>query len=421
MVSDKTKGFRDHPPSEAATKQRIKDTVRDHAERYGYQPLETPVIEHQDLLTSKFTGGEEILKEMYTLTDRGERALGLRYDLTVPFARFVAEHPELKKPFKRYQSGTVYRDGPIKHGRYRAFEQFDLDIVGSESRVFDAELITIIDAVLSDLDIPHRIEVNTRGLLEAVIGHVGIPDDKVDTVILTIDKYEKIGRDGVEDELGEKGFDDTTIQGLLETLHTEGGNEERIDHFETYGDIDSLKTVHEFLDASDVSHTINPYLARGLTYYTGTVFEAFPTTSFDRSIAAGGRYDSMVADLSEHHDSLPGVGASFGVDTLLDCMDDQASTRDDALYVVPMMNVEDILPKAQAIRGQSVNTMLGDPERSFSKHMEYADKEGFGYLLVIGSDEQETGEYTIKHLKSGTERTAELDGVANAINELEQI
>ena len=418
MVSDNVKGLRDHPPSQAATKQRVRDTVRHVAEHHGYQPLETPIIEDRSILTSKFTGGEEILKEMFTLTDRGERDLGLRYDLTVPFARFIAEHPELKKPFKRYQSGQVYRDGPVKHGRYREFEQFDLDVVGSQNRLFDAELIAVVDKVLDTLGIPHVIEVNTRSLLEAVIEHVGIPKGRADDVILTVDKYEKIGRDGVIDELDDKGFDETTVTDLLSVLDAAGTNEELLDHYASYGDIDDLQTVHELLEASDVDYELNPYLARGLTYYTGTVFEAFTRTDFERSIAAGGRYDSMIANLSDRDEELPGVGASFGVDTIVDCLTTETSTYEDTLLVIPMMDVSDVVPRVESIRDQGVDVMIGDPDKQFGKNMDYADKEGFGYLLVIGDDERESESYTVRNMDTGEETTVSLDSVGQAISDV---
>lgn len=418
MVSDNVKGLRDHPPGRAAAKQRIKDTIRRVAERHGYQPLETPIIEDRSILTSKFTGGEEILKEMYTLTDNGDRDLGLRYDLTVPFARFVAEHPELKKPFKRYQSGQVYRDGPVKHGRYREFEQYDVDIVGSQNRLYDAELITVVDKVLTALDIPHVIEVNTRSLLTGVIEHVGIPASRADDVILTIDKYEKIGRGGVAEELEDKGLGSDVITELLSVLDASGSNDELLEHYSAYADIDDLTTVHDHLDAGNVDYQVNPYLARGLTYYTGTVFEAFTTTEFDRSIAAGGRYDSMIAHLSSHDDDLPGVGASFGVDTLVDCVSTETSTYEDTLFIIPMMDVSDVIPRAEAIRDQGVNVMVGDPDRQFGKNMDYADKEGFGYLVVIGDDERETESYTVKNMETGEETTVSLDAVGEAIRDL---
>lgn len=421
MVSDETKGFRDHPPSLAEHQERIRRVIRDAATKYGYQPLDTPAIEARSILTSKFTGGEEILKEMYTLTDQGERELGLRYDLTVPFARFIAEHPELKHPFKRYQHGKVYRDGPVTKGRYREFEQFDLDVVGAKSPVYDAELIAIVDTVLTELSIPHRIELNTRGLLEAIIAHVGVEDSKTDTVILTLDKYEKKGRSGVADELSDKGLSDTTVDELLSILDEDGGNDELIAYYDEYGDISELQRLNAYLDAANVDYTLNPYLARGLTYYTGVVFEAFTTDDFDRSIAAGGRYDDMIGELSSHEDDLPAVGASFGVDTLIDAVGTKSDERDDTVYVIPLADTEEVIRRAERLRSDGVDVMLGDPDTSFGKHMDYADKEGLGYVLVIGDDELSTEEYTVKHLSTGEERTSGLGGVADSINALKQI
>jgi histidyl-tRNA synthetase len=148
------------------------------------------------------------------------------------------------------------------------------------------------------------------------------------------------------------------------------------------------------------------------------VFEAFTDTDFDRSVAAGGRYDSMIAHLSDHDDDLTGVGASFGVDTIVDCLATEASTYEDTLFVIPMMDVSDVLPRVESIRDQGVDVMIGDPDKQFGKNMDYADKEGFGYLLVIGDDEKETESYTVKNMETGDETTVSLDSVGQSISNL---
>ena len=410
------KGTRDHPPRKARAKETIRQTIRRHAQRHGFRPLQTPIIENRDILTSKFTGGEEILKEMYTLTDQGERSLGLRYDLTVPFARFVSEHPELKFPFKRYQNGPVFRDGPVKPGRYREFEQFDLDIIGDTSNASDAELISIVYKVLRDLGLNPEIQVNTREFLYGVIDHVGKERGRADGVVLTIDKYEKKGREGVIEELVEKGVPPETATELLDTLNVEGNNKDLIETFSDITDTERLNDLHRYLEAQRVEYTFNPYLARGLTYYTGTIFEAFaPQTSFTSSIAAGGRYDDMIGNLSKNQ-SPCAVGASFGVDTLLDATTGDENPNKDAVYVAPLTSLEHVYPVCRELR-EVVDVTLGTPSKGFRKHLDYADKEGYTYLVVYGDNEVENDAFEVKNLRTGETRKGDIETIKDALHE----
>ncbi|HLD75448.1 MAG TPA: ATP phosphoribosyltransferase regulatory subunit, partial [Candidatus Norongarragalinales archaeon] len=203
------RGSRDFLPQEAALREHVTDTLKNAFRRYGFQPLETPILEHLDVLSSKFAGGEEILKETYRLTDQGGRELGLRYDLTVPLCRVFAGNM-LAKPFKRYQIAPVFRDGPLKKGRYREFYQCDVDTLGVESVAAEAELLALTAQAFTSLGLDVVLKVNHRSLLNGLLEHAGVGPEKHHAVLLSMDKLEKIGRKGVLDEL-------VSVRGLQKT------------------------------------------------------------------------------------------------------------------------------------------------------------------------------------------------------------
>ena len=209
------KGTSDFMPQEQRVRQEIIRRLQDVFERYGYQPLDTPIICYFDVLASKYAGGAEILKEVYRLKDQGCRELGLRYDLTVPFAKVVGMNPEIRMPFKRYEIGKVYRDGPVKTGRNREFMQCDVDMVGVKSVMAEAELMMMAVEIYKMLGLEIYISYNNRKLLSGIIESIGIEPSSVSEVILCIDKLEKIGRDGVESELLQLGLDKLEIDMLI--------------------------------------------------------------------------------------------------------------------------------------------------------------------------------------------------------------
>ena len=222
------KGTRDIAPEEKIAKDKIVNTLKEVFELYGYAPLETPLLEKYDVLSSKYAGGNEILKETFRLKDQGDRELGLRYDLTVPMCRFVGMNPAMKMPFKRYQIGEVFRDGPVGSSRYRQFTQCDVDVVGSSSMSADAEIMALIYSAFKKLNLDVVIKVNNRKLLNDVLDYCGIEKNKQEAVILSIDKLEKMGIDVVKGELKKQDIDDKTIGKIIDILNIKGNNEEKI-------------------------------------------------------------------------------------------------------------------------------------------------------------------------------------------------
>lgn len=208
------KGTKDFMPQEQMLRNRIRRTLEEVFEAYGCKPLETPMLSSYELLASKYGGGAEILKEVYQLSDQGERELALRYDLTVPLAKVVGMNPEMRLPFKRYEIGKVFRDGPVKPGRFREFVQCDVDIVGSSSMLAEAELISMAFAAFERLDLDVYIEVNNRKLLSGILQELGVPEDRAGDVMLSLDKLEKIGIKGVLEDLRERGVEDALIEAV---------------------------------------------------------------------------------------------------------------------------------------------------------------------------------------------------------------
>ncbi len=316
------KGTKDYLPQEQILRQRVLDVLRRTFESYGYSPLETPVLNNFDLLASKYAGGAEILKETYGLTDQGKRQLGLRYDLTVPFARIIGFyeglHHQIQLPLKRYEIGKVFRDGPVRSGRVREFTQCDVDIVGTNDMSAEAELFAMAGEVFEQLDLPVVIRFNHRKVLSAALEHCGVPAGQIPSAILSIDKLEKIGWKGVCKELQEKSIGPETLSRLDDLFHITGSTEEVLDALERQlpeeqakQGIDELRRLLELLPATGFSGRLRlvPSLARGLEIYTGTVFECFlvDQQGIASSLAAGGRYDEIIgrfleAEDAQHHE-----------------------------------------------------------------------------------------------------------------------
>ena len=272
MTLKTPKGTRDFLPEDKIVRDKIVASLKEIFELYGYNPLETPALELYDTLASKYAGGAEILKEVYTLTDNAERKLGLRYDLTIPFARVIAMNPEIKKPFKRYQIDRVWRDGPIKLGRYREFWQCDVDVVGIKSVRVDVELISLASTFFKKLGLDVTIFVNNRKLLNAMLDFAGVKKELQESVILSIDKLKKIGVDGVRKELEEKGIPDDSIAKALGIFNIgESENNkiiEKLDQFLTNKEgIEEIKELLKYCELFGAKNVqLNISLARGLSY-----------------------------------------------------------------------------------------------------------------------------------------------------------
>ena len=286
------KGTRDTSPEEKIVKDKIVNTLKEVFELYGYAPLDTPILERFDILSSKYAGGAEILKETFRLKDQGNRELGLRYDLTVPMCRYIAMNPTIKMPFKRYQIGEVFRDGPVATARYRQFTQCDVDVVGSSSMATDAEIVSLVYTAFCRLNFEVIIRVNNRKLLNDILDYCGIQKDRQESVILSIDKLEKFGTEIVKNELKEQKIDDKKISTILDMIKIRGSNGEKLSQLKKFlKNSEGLNEIEELLSYAEntgLGANFDASMARGLAYYTGTVYEVSLKDSSVKSSICGG-------------------------------------------------------------------------------------------------------------------------------------
>jgi len=411
MELQNAKGTKDIPPEEKIIKQKIVDTLKEVFELYGFNPLETPLLERYETISAKYAGGAEILKETFKLKDQGGRQLALRYDLTVPFSRFVGMNPNLKMPFKRYQIGRVFRDGPIKLGRYREFWQCDVDVVGAKSMKADAECLMIAKEAFKRLKLDVIITVNNRKILDSMLEYAGVPKGKRTTTILSIDKLKKFGEQSVKEELIEKGLEKESIAKIINLISIKGDNQEKIKALEVLENKEGLEEIKQVLSYVEVE--FDPSLARGLAYYTGTIFEIFLKDSKIKSaITAGGRYDNMIPAFLETEKEYPAVGISFGLDVIKDAMKDETSKKTvTKLFIIPIGTFKQALEITQKLRSNGINTDIDLNDRGPSKNMKYANALKIPYVIFIGEEELKSKKFKLKDMNSGEEQELSIDEI----------
>ena len=425
MILQLPKGTRDFSPEEKISRDRIIGTLKEVFELYGYAPLETPVLEKFDILSSKYAGGAEILKETFRLTDQGGRELGLRYDLTVPLARYIGMNPSIKMPFKRYQIGDVFRDGPVASARYRQFTQCDVDIVGSSSMATDAEIVSLAYTAFCKLNLQAVVKVNNRKLLNDILDYCGLEKDRQESAILSIDKLEKFGREYVKNELKAQKIDERKINTLLGIISLKGENEEKISQLNKFlKDSDGLKEIEELLahtKAMGLEAGFDVSLARGLSYYTGTVFEAMLKDSgVASSVCGGGRYDNMIGNFLGKG-ACPAVGISFGLDRIYDALAEKQDSRkktNTQVYVIPIKALSEGIKAAWQLRDAGIKTDIDSTGKSPSKNLEYANSLGIPYAIFVGKKELEAGKLKLRDMESGKE---ELLSIERAIELLKNV
>lgn len=315
------KGSSDYLPKKQILRNKIIDILTKYFEAYGYLPVETTTLCYYDLLASKYAGGAEILKEVYKLKDQGNRELGLRYDLTVPFSKIISMNlnKEIELPFRRYEIGKVYRDGPVKLGRDREFYQCDVDVCGISSVLAEAELLQMSSVCYKELGIDINILWNNRKFLSGLIIESGISNDITNKVILSVDKLAKIGEDGVRKELEEYNIDNKALDKLFNYFKI------KIDDIKSLFKDSDNKILNEGIsEVLELNNYINelglkecvftPYLARGLEIYTGTVWEVFDKDErISSAIGGGGRYDKIITNFINDGNTYPAVGMTFGL------------------------------------------------------------------------------------------------------------
>ena len=400
------KGTTDYYGKDQLIRNKITDTLKETFIKYNYQPLDSTVLYNYDILAYKYKDGAEILNEMYTLTDQGNRQLGLRYDLTIPFCKFIANQKDLRLPLKRYEIGKVFRNGPVKTGRCREFYQCDVDVVGISGQVIEAEQMQMVVDIFTKLGIDINIKWNNRKLMSIIIEDSNISKDKVEEVIGIIDKIEKISRQDFIKELSKIEIDEETANKLLDNF-----NKSLTDYIETYENdervvaceaIQEIKTLSSYIEKLNLSDntTFTPTLARGLSIYTSTVFEFFDKKErLTCSLGGGGRYDKIITDFIDDGNIYPAVGLSFGLEPIYTIIKDEMSSDNLIdVYIIPMGTEVESLMLARNLRQNNINVIVEMNNRKLKKCFEYASKENIKYVIVVGSDEIQENMYTIKDM-----------------------
>lgn len=423
MTLQLPKGTRDLKPEEAIVRNKIVSILKDVFEVYGYSPLETPVFERYDILASKYAGGAEILKEIFKFKDQGKRELGLRYDLTVPMCRFVGMNPNIKMPFKRYAIGEVFRDGPVERSRYRQFTQCDVDVVGINGMTADAEIIALTQRAFKKLGFDVVIKVNNRKLLNDLLENAGVKKDKLETVLLMIDKLDKFGLEIVKKELKLKKIDGKTINKIIKIINIKGNNKAKINTIKKLiDDSEGLKEIKELLSLLNIlkiNIDLDVSLARGLTYYTGTVIEVYLKNSGVKSaVCAGGRYDNIIGSFIGRG-NYPAVGISFGLDRIYDAyMEKTKETKKSVtqVYIIPINTFNESLKIAEELRNENVNVDIDLTGKGPSKNLQYANSLGIPYVLFVGKEELKQNKVKLKDMDSGKEQMMDAEELVLFLN-----
>ena len=449
------KGTRDFSPSEMVKRNYIFDTIRNVYQRYGYRQIETPAMENLSTLEGKY--GEEGDKLLFRILNSGINfselrpaasvlkysdvaEKGLRYDLTVPFARYVVQHQnEISFPFKRFQIQPVWRADRPQKGRYREFYQCDADVIGSSSLFNEVELIQIIQDVFSLLNIKVAVRLNNRKILSGIAEIIG-EKEKITDITVAIDKLDKTGPDQVNEELRSKGLSEKAIEQLQPIIHLKGSNKEKlaslksvlsssetgkkgIDELETV--LNSFSHIQDNPGESGNEPVLDLTLARGLNYYTGAIIEvnvSDPRSGFSSSICGGGRYDDLTGIFGLP--GVSGVGVSFGADRIYDVLEEvegfpdfsAASTKimfvnfgnEEAMYCLRLL---------KQLRTLGVNAELFPDAAKMKKQMSYADDKKIPFVALVGTDEMKTGAITVKNMSSGEQSKMSKDELVKILKE----
>ncbi len=383
------RGMRDFEPGDMIVREKIIEIAKSVFERYGFDPLETPSIERTEILTGKYGEDEKLI---WRFKDLGGRDVALRYDLTVPLARFVAKKKRLPLPFKRYQIGRVWRYDNPQHGRYREFWQCDIDTVGSKDVYSDAEIINVIDKSLKKMGIEDFIiRVNSRKVSDEILKSCGVPDEKTFLALRAIDKMDKIGADGVREELTKAGLDADKILDILTR---------KIDDIPlSDSTMNEINALVDYLNKMNVRYKIDLSVVRGLDYYTGTVFEAAVRGSDVGSISGGGRYGNLIGIFLGQN--IPAVGGSLGIERINDILSHTKKTKKDVLLIPVGIEKKDVLDVAERLRKKyNVDISI---KSSTNKSLQYAKSVGINKICFVGKKELSERKVLIKDFDGGEE------------------
>ncbi len=406
LSTQPVKGMRDLIGKQARLKRKIERVIADYASRYGFEPMQVPVLENLETLTIKGGGGEGVQKELYTLEDQSGRKLGMRFEFTTSLARVIAGNPELPKPIKSLNMGTVYRYDNPQAMRYREFTQADCDIIGTRSTYADAECASLAIDVMKGLGFNEFfLRINDRRLINALLLICEIPPERANDALRILDKLDKIGAEGVKKELEEKSLPtsiltylDDSLPKIKKVIENENGD---------LSGVTALEEIMGVLEGNDKLPYVkfDPSLVRGLEYYTGPVFEIFAGAK--ASVGGGGRYDQLIASMGGP--DLPAVGISFGVDRLMDLKLDSWNELSVDVYVIPIGNVFNEAQRiANDLRNEGLRVEIDLMGRGVGKNLNYANGKQVPIVLFAGEDELKEKSVKIRDMKTGEEKMVKI-------------
>ena len=418
------KGSNDYGTEDQIIRNFISDTLKNVFEKYGYKPLSTPILCYYDLLALKYDEDNDILKEIYKVTDQANRNLALRYDLTVPFSKYIAMNKNLRFPYKRYEIGKVFRDGPVKAGRSREFIQCDVDSVGIEGQMVEAELISLFVEGYKKLGINIVIKYNNRKIMSGIIEDAGIDETKVRDTITVVDKFEKLSREELTEEFYKIGLTNDNITKLITYL---GWDFEQIK--ERFNDtnneklalgIKELEELNKYIESLNLKEYVqfSSSLARGQDYYTGTVFEVYQKNGVIKSsIGGGGRYDDIIGNFIDDGKKYPACGISFGLDVIFEIlkMKEKQKKTNVEVYIIPMENNVKALELAKNLRAEEFNVDIDMNNSKIKKALKYANEEGIPFVIIVGEDEIKDNKVVIKNMLKNTQTIVDIEKIEDTL------
>ena len=416
------KGTTDFLPEDQIIRNKIINILRNTFESYGFLLFETPILCYYDLLASKYAGGAEILKEVYKLTDQGKREIGLRYDLTVPFSKVIGMNKGLILPFKRYEIGKVFRDGPVKLGRAREFYQCDVDACGTESPCAEIEYFLMMKEVFEKLGINIEIRYNNRKFLTGLLEYAGVKKDNIGAFIISVDKLDKMPREEIEKELIVH-TDKSTIDKVfnlfdksLDELNKLSGNE----NLETgLKELNELGKLIKDLKLDICKFT--PFLARGLEIYTGVVWEVFDAShNFKSALGGGGRYDKIITNFLNDGNTYPAIGCSFGLEPIYEMLKEKEmnSLNKYDVYVYEFNNDYHLFEISSLLRKNGYKVLTELNNIKLKKAMNIANREKINKVIIMGEDELNNNSVTIKNMETGNQEVVKIDDIISKINSI---
>lgn len=420
------RGSIDYGGKDAIIRNFISKTLQETFEKYGYSPLETSILCYYDILALKYDEDNYILKEIYKVTDQGNRNLALRYDLTVPFAKYIASNTNIKLPYKRYEIGKVFRDGPIKKGRTREFIQCDIDSVGIEGQMIEAELISIFVEGYRRLGIDIIIKYNNRKLMNGIIEICNIDNDKTSQVITIIDKIEKLSYEEIKLDFNKIGIKENQIETLMKYLKIEFNELNKViknvSNTKLKEGLNEIEKLNRYIKDLNLTEYVrfSPTLARGQEYYTGTIFEVYVANgSIKSSIGGGGRYDNMIGEFINDGKKYPAVGISFGLDVIFEILREKQTYLYNAeVYIVPRENNTLALKIADELRKNEVKVDIEMNNLKLKKALSIINEKKVPIVIILGENEIKENKIIIKDMKNNFQILEDIKDYMETIQEL---